>query len=117
MLADAAFYFLCYFRVVEEELLHGIPSLANLAVAVGKPRSTLAQNGQLYAHVYDLADLGYAFAKYDVELYLAEWRCYLILYHLHARAVAGSGIAVLYLADAGEYRGVWMRRISMRYRR
>ena len=96
--AYPVFYLFHHFRVVVEEGFYGIAALADLAIAVTEPGTALVEYAQVYAHIDHFAYFADTFAKYDIELYLAERGRYFIFYHFYAGTVTAGNVAIFYLA-------------------
>src|SRR5690606_8963378 len=88
--------------IVGEELFYRIASLSYFTIAIAIPGAAFLQDIQLHAHIYYFTYFADSFSENNIELYLAERRCYFILHHFHAGAVAACHIAVFDLADAAD---------------
>ena len=103
--------------VVFQQLLHGVASLADLAVAVREPRAGFLDHAVVDAQVDDLADLRDALAEHDVEFRTFERGCHLVLHDLHLRACSQLFLAVLddrHAADVDAHAGVEFQGIAAR---
>ena len=96
-------------------MLRGITSLSQLGSIVAEERSALLDDTIFNAKIDKLAGTADAFAKHDVKLCLAEWRCNLVLYNLHAHLVTQYLIAGLdagHSADIEAYRCIELQGIA-----
>src|SRR5690606_24329733 len=104
-----------YFRIVQQQLLHGIAALAQLVAFVAEPATAFLHHTVFHAHVYQLAHFGNALAEDDIELGHAERRRHFVLHHFHFYAVADRFVAVFDLAhtaDIQPYGSVEFKRIT-----
>ncbi len=115
LLADPLLDRLGHLRVVAQELLGVLASLADPGAVVGEPGAGLLDDVGLDAEVDQLAHLADALAVHDVELDLLERRRHLVLDHLDAGLVADDLVLLLDLADAPDveaHRGVELQRVA-----
>jgi hypothetical protein len=86
-----------HFRVIDQQLLNRISSLAHFIGIIAEPASAFLYDAKFNNHINDLTNFGDTFSINDVELCLAERRGYFILNHFYLYMVAYRFIAVLYL--------------------
>src|SRR6185295_9468174 len=106
-------------RVLLEELLGVLATLAEALAAVGKPGAALLDDALLDREVEQVAALRDALAVHHIELGLAERRRDFVLHDLHAGAAADHHVAVLDAGDAADvhpHRGVELQRAAARRR-
>src|SRR5690606_37801104 len=99
-LPDLCFDLICQFRIIKQELLNCISSLAEFIVVIAEPATALLDYAELYTHVNDLAGLGDTFTEDDIEFRRPEWRGYLVFDDFHLYTVAYGFIAILDLRAA-----------------
>lgn len=89
------FNFIRNFRIVVQELFHGIASLPYFSVVVAEPRTAFVEYTKFHAHVYNFANLADTFPENNIKLHLPERRCNFVFYNFHTGAVTACYIAVL----------------------
>ena len=98
------------------KIAHGISlTLTNLCAVIGKPSTGLIDQLQLHTQIDELAVLGNAIVKEDLEVSLLKWRSYLILHHLNLGLITNDGVLILDwggLADIKTYRSVILQGIT-----
>ena len=89
-------------RVVFEELLSILSTLADSLVTVTEPSTTLVDNASLGTVVNKLALAGDALTVKNVELGFTEWRSHFVLNDFNSGAVTNDSIGILDGADAAD---------------
>src|SRR5689334_4476892 len=99
---DTSFKLFSKFRIVEQQLLYGIPAMSKFSIVVAEPLSGFLDHVLVNSNVDDLPYFTDSFSVHDIEFRQAERRSNFVLHHFHLCTVSIYAVAFLDLTDPAD---------------